>query len=95
MCSIQFHWRMKMLILRGGARNFPTGADCSNEGAKIWLSEYYKSQKSPENRVSPSDGGLACSDGGYSPLALPWRHPCLFSFPEDAKLCRLLVKNLE
>ena len=26
----------------------------------------------------PSDGGLACSDGmGYSPLALPWRHPWL------------------
>ena len=42
---------------------FRRGADSSDKGAKIWL----------------SDGGLACSDGGYSPLALPWRHPC-FAF---------------
>ena len=30
-----------------------------------------------KNRLSLSDGRLACSDGGYSPLALPWRHPWL------------------
>ena len=28
-----------------------------------------------KNRVSPSDGGLACSDGGLYPLAFSWRHP--------------------
>ena len=27
---------------RGGARNFPTGADSSNKGAKIWFLGYYK-----------------------------------------------------
>ena len=56
---------------------FRRGADSSDEGAKIWFLGYYKCQKSPKKRFSPSDGGLACSDGeGYSPLALPWRHPC-------------------
>ena len=34
------------------------GADSSDEGAKIWFSGYYKCQKSPKNRYSPSDGGL-------------------------------------
>ena len=24
-----------------------------------------------------STRGLACSEGGYTPLALPWRHHCL------------------
>ena len=54
---------------------FQPGADFSNEGAKIWLSGYYKCQKSPTHSRSPSDGGLVCSDGGYSPLALSWHHP--------------------
>ena len=40
------------------------GAESSDEGAKISFLGYYKCQKSPNNRVSPSDGGLACSDGG-------------------------------
>ena len=40
------------------------GADSTDEGAKIWFSEYHTYQKSPKNRFSPSDGGLACSDGG-------------------------------
>ena len=26
-------------------------------------------------------GGLACSDRGYSPLALPWRHYCHSAVP--------------
>ena len=43
---------------RGGARNFLTGADSSDENAKILLSGYYKFQKSLKNRFSPSDGGL-------------------------------------
>ena len=33
---------------RGGTRNFPTGADSSDEGAKICTSGYYKCQKSPK-----------------------------------------------
>ena len=40
------------------------GADSFDEGAKIWFSEYYKCQKYPKNSFSPSDAGLACSDGG-------------------------------
>ena len=56
---------------------FRRGADSSYEGAKIWYLGYYKCQKSPKNRVSPSDGGLACSDGGLYPpstvLAPPLR----------------------
>ena len=47
---------------------FQRGADSSDEEAKIWFSGYYKCQKSPKNRYSPSDGG-------YTPLALLWRHP--------------------
>ena len=42
----------------GGARNFPTGAESSDEGAKIWFSGYYEYQKSPKKSLSPSDGGL-------------------------------------
>ena len=33
----------------GGARNFPTGAESSNEGTKIWFSGYYKCQRSVGN----------------------------------------------
>ena len=33
---------------QGGARNFPTGADSSDEGTTIWFSGYYKCQKSPK-----------------------------------------------
>ena len=40
------------------------GADSSYEEAKIWFLGYYKCQKSPKNCFLPSDGGLACSDGG-------------------------------
>ena len=58
-------------------RTFRRGAGSSEEGAKIWSSGYYKCLKSPKNRVSPSDGGLACSDGGYSlPLAPPLPISC-------------------
>ena len=35
-------------MIRGGDRNFPTGADSSDEGAKIWFLGYYKCQKSPK-----------------------------------------------
>ena len=50
------------------------GADSSDEGAKIWFSWYYKCQVSEKFHLPT--GRLACSDGGYSPLALPWRHLC-------------------
>ena len=43
---------------------FRWGPDSSDEGAKIRFSGYYKCQKSLKNHFSPSDGGLACSDGG-------------------------------
>ena len=43
---------------------FRREADSSDEGAKLWFSEYYKCKKSPKNHFSPSDRGLACSDGG-------------------------------
>ena len=33
--------------------------------------------KSPKNSFSPFGGGPAYSDRGYSPLVLPWYHPCL------------------
>ena len=49
-------FKLKILETRGCARNFPTGADSSDEGAKIWFSWYYKCQKSPKNCVSPSNG---------------------------------------
>ena len=42
---------------------FRRGADFSEKGAKIWF-WYYKYQKPPTKSLSPSDGGLACSDGG-------------------------------
>ena len=38
---------IKALVPRGGTRNFPMGAESSDEGAKIWFSGYYKCQKSP------------------------------------------------
>ena len=41
------------------------GVDSSDEGAKIWFSGYYKCQKSPKNRVSPSDGGASSSFSQY------------------------------
>ena len=51
------------------------GADSSDGGAKIRLSGYYKWQNLWKYGVSPSDEGLACSAGGYTPLVLPWHHP--------------------
>ena len=76
-------------VIRGGTRNFPMGADSSNEGATLRFSEtggisniFLSNLDDLENRsgwdpqMSPVpcggfDGGLACSDGGYSLLVLP------------------------
>ena len=45
-------------VLRSGEAPgiFRRGAGSSDEGAKIWFSGQYKYQKSPKNRLSPSDG---------------------------------------
>ena len=60
--------RLTKYLYQGWRQEFSDGgADSSDEWTKIWFSGYYKCQKSPKNRFSPSDGG-------YSPLALPWRH---------------------
>ena len=57
--------RHKIALLAGVVPGiFRRGADSSDEGAKIWFSGYYKCQKSPKKSLSPSDGGLACSDEG-------------------------------
>ena len=61
---------------RGGARNFPTGADSSDEGAKIWFSGCYKCHKSPKKSLFTCRRGASMlRRGGHIPLALPWRHP--------------------
>ena len=56
---------------------FRRGAESSDEGAKIWLSGYYKCQKSQKKiAFHLPTGGWHAPTGGYSPLALPWRHHC-------------------
>ena len=55
---------------------FQRGADSSDDGAKIWFSGYYECQKSPNTSFFTFRRG-ACSDGDYSPIVLPWRHPCI------------------
>ena len=59
-----------LLLYRGGARNFPTGADSYDKGDKIWLSGYYRCQKSPKKSLSPSNGACLLRRG-LKPLALP------------------------
>ena len=55
---------------------FRREADSSDKGAKIWFSGYYKCQKSPTKSLSTFQRGASMlRRGGYSPLALPWRHP--------------------
>ena len=44
-------------------------------GAKHGFQGTINAKNLRENRFSSSDGGLACSDGGCSPLALPWPTP--------------------
>ena len=54
---------------------FRRGADSSDEGAKMWLSGYCKCQKFPKNSLFTFRRGAGMvRRGGYSPLALPWRH---------------------
>ena len=51
------------------------GLTLPTRGLKYGFQGTINAKNLQQNRVSLSDGGLACSDGGYSPLALPWRHP--------------------
>ena len=43
----------KDVEVRGGARNFPIGADFSYEGAEMRFTGYYKNQKSSEGAIAP------------------------------------------
>ena len=62
---------------RGGAKSFPTGGlTLPTRGLKYGFQGTINAKNLRKNRFSPSHGGLACSNGGYSPLALPWLHPC-------------------
>ena len=81
---MQFHHKNKV-------RPWPTGvapgiirrgAESYDEGAKIWFSGYYKCQKSPKKSLFVFRRGTSMlRRGGYSPLALHWRHPC---WPNDS-----------
>ena len=50
---------------------FQRGADSFSEGLKYGFLGTINAKNLRKNRVSPSDGGLSCSDGGDSPIALP------------------------
>ena len=45
------------------------GLECGFQGA-------INARNLRKNCFSSSDGWLACSDWGYSPLTTPWHHPC-------------------
>ena len=47
---------------------FRRGLTRPTRGAKIWFSGYYKCQKYSKKSLVTFQRGLACSDGGYSPL---------------------------
>ena len=51
------------------------GLTLPTRGQKYGFQDTINAKNLRKNCASPSDGGLACADGGYSPLALPWRHP--------------------
>ena len=51
------------------------GLTLTTRGLKYGFLGNYKCQKSPEKSHFTFLRGVACSDGGYSSLALPWRHP--------------------
>ena len=50
---------------RGGARDCPTGVlNLPTRGLKYDFQGTINAKNLRKNRLSPSDGGLACSDGG-------------------------------
>ena len=78
-----------------GRGTFRRGADSSDEGAKIWFSGYNECQNSPTKSL------FTFRRGGYSPLALPWRHPG-FQYVEEKYgnglphlLCFMFVVKLD
>ena len=52
---------------RGGARNFPIGVTLPTRGLKYGFKGTINAKNLRKNRFSPTDRGLACSDGGYIP----------------------------
>ena len=55
---------MERRVVRGGVRKFPTDDESSDEGLKYCFQGTINAKHLQKNRFSPSDGGLACSDGG-------------------------------
>ena len=51
------------------------GLTISTRGLKYCFQGTINTQNLRCNSFPPADGRLACSDGGYGPLALPLRHP--------------------
>ena len=72
------HFSM-LLLHRGGARNFPTGElAIPTRGLKYDFQGTINAKNLRKKSLFTFRRGLACSDGGYSPLALPWRHLCYY-----------------
>ena len=73
------------------------GAGASDRGAKMtekWCFRALFCQiSSDEDQKISSDGGARCPrQGGCSPLALPWRHPCPLPHVLVTVSCRLEIK---
>ena len=68
--------RQEIKLLRGGIRDFLTGEGLTlmMRGLKYSFQSITLAKTLRKDSFSPSYGELACSDGGYSPLVLPWRH---------------------
>ena len=78
--SLPFH--------RQGARNFPIGLTLPTRGLKYGFQGTINVKNLRRSRFSPFDGGLACSNGGYSPLALPGCHSCSKGESGSTMYCR-------
>ena len=63
---------------RGGARNVPTGGvTLPTRWLKYGFLGTINGKNFRKNHFLPSKGGLACSDGGYSPHSPPLALRCL------------------
>ena len=65
---------MSLLSSSGGARNFPTGGDASDEGAKIRFSGYHRCKKNLRKIIFHLPKGSSMFQRGA--IVLPWRHHC-------------------
>ena len=61
---------------------FRRGLTLPTRGLKYGFQGTLNAKNLQKNRFSSSEGGLACSDGGYSPLA-PLAPPLTKSTPQD------------